>query len=233
LGWVWLPGNVYSPAWVEMRENDSYIAWAPVPPGVYIVNDAVPVTVINEDRYTVVEKKSFIEPSVYKYRYQVVENKNKIMIKEMTKTDGVMIKNKTVINKGPDVASIEKVTGKKIEQVKIKKVGKKEEAGLSGTNLAVFTPEIKKSKEVKNKPVSKPGKTVQYQDAKKITKEGSKEFEKEQKKEEKEVKKEQKKEEKELKKEQKKEEKKENKHENKEGKKENGKKDNGKDKGKK
>lgn len=192
LGWVWLPGKVWSPAWVEWRENEDYIAWAPVPPGVYIQNDAITQTTLNENRYTIVEKKQFIEPSVYKYRYQYVENKNKIMIKEMTKTDGVIIKNKTVINKGPEVSVIEKKSGKKIEQIKIKKTGKKEDAVSTATEIGVYTPELKKTAEVKKEPVSKPEKRVSYKDAKKITKEEKgelKEKDKELKKEEKEMKK--------------------------------------------
>lgn len=171
LGYVWLPGKTWSPAWVEMRENQDYVAWAPIPPGTYLEGEKISQTQINENRYTIVEKKQFIEPSVYKYRYQNVENKNKIMIKEMTKTEGVMVKNKTVINKGPDVADIEKHTGKKIETVKIDKAGKKEDAGYKGNVINIFNPELKKSSEAKKEPVSKPEKLVSYKDAKKITKE--------------------------------------------------------------
>lgn len=210
LGWVWLPGRVWAPAWVDWREDADYVAWAPVPPGTYIVNDAISVTQVNENRYTIVEKKRFIEPSVYKYRYQYVENKNKIMIKEMTKTDGVIVKNKTVINKGPEVGSIEKASGKKIEQVKIKRVDNKNSVGLADNTISIYTPPMKKVSNAKKEPVSKPPKLVAYKDAKKITKEEKeslKEKEKEQKKEEKELKKEEKKGEKEGKKEQKKEEK--------------------------
>jgi hypothetical protein len=210
LGWVWLPGKVWSPAWVEMRENDDYVAWAPVPPGTYIEKDVIIQQNINENRYTIVEKKQFIEPSVYKYRYQYVENKNKIMIKEMKKTDGIMVKNKTVINKGPEVGSIEKSTGKKIEQVKIKKVGKKEEVNSTTDAISIYTPEFKQVKEVKKEPVTKPEKIVSYKDAKKITKEEQNELkdeDKQQKQEDKEIKKQQKNEEKELKKEEKKEQK--------------------------
>ncbi len=239
LGWVWLPGKTYSPAWVDWRQNDDYVAWAPVPPGTYIENDAVNVKEqINENRYTIVEKKNMTEPSVYKYRYQYVENKNKIMIKEMTKTDGVMIKEKTVINKGPDVSDIEKKSGKKIETVKIKKVKTKEESGITKEGINVFTPELKKSKEKKNEPVSKPEKLVSYKDAKKITKEEKEELkkedkeqkkeEKEMKKEEKELKKEEKQEQKDMKKEQKqeqKEQKKEDKQQKKEDKQDKEKKD--------
>lgn len=31
-GWVWMPDNVWAPAWVEWRYNDDYIGWAPLPP---------------------------------------------------------------------------------------------------------------------------------------------------------------------------------------------------------
>jgi hypothetical protein len=176
LGWVWLPGKVWSPAWVEWRENPEYVAWAPVPPGTYIENNTVNVTTLNENRFTIVEKKHFIEPSVYKYRYQYVENKNKIMIKEMTKTDGVTIKNRTVIDKGPDVASIEKASGKKVEKVKINKTKNKGEEGYKEGEISVFTPDFKTTKEVKKEPVTKPEKLVSYKDAKKITKEEKKEL---------------------------------------------------------
>ena len=31
-GWVWMPDNVWAPAWVEWRYNDYYIGWSPLPP---------------------------------------------------------------------------------------------------------------------------------------------------------------------------------------------------------
>jgi hypothetical protein len=33
-GWVWVPGNQWGPAWVAWRSTDTYIGWAPLPPGV-------------------------------------------------------------------------------------------------------------------------------------------------------------------------------------------------------
>jgi len=186
LGWVWLPGRVWSPAWVEWREDDNYIAWAPVPPSVYIVDNVLSPVVIHDDRYVIVDKRHFIEPSVYKYRYSYKENKNKIMIKEMTKVDGVMIKNKTVINKGPDPFNIEKVTGKKIETVKINKVKNKNDDKYTASEINVYTPEFKKSKgKDKKESVSKPDKYVPYTDAESVSKQKGKDEEKGIKKEEK------------------------------------------------
>jgi hypothetical protein len=31
-GWIWIPDNVWAPAWVEWRYDDDYIGWAPLPP---------------------------------------------------------------------------------------------------------------------------------------------------------------------------------------------------------
>ncbi|HEX9614589.1 MAG TPA: DUF6600 domain-containing protein, partial [Bacteroidota bacterium] len=31
-GWIWIPDDVWGPAWVEWRYNDSHIGWAPLPP---------------------------------------------------------------------------------------------------------------------------------------------------------------------------------------------------------
>jgi hypothetical protein len=33
LGWVWVPGSVWAPAWVAWRTGGDWIGWAPLPPG--------------------------------------------------------------------------------------------------------------------------------------------------------------------------------------------------------
>ncbi len=35
LGWVWVPGTRWSPAWVTWRTGGGYVGWAPMPPGSY------------------------------------------------------------------------------------------------------------------------------------------------------------------------------------------------------
>jgi uncharacterized protein DUF6600 len=198
MGWVWLPGDVWAPAWVEWRENPDYIAWTPAPPGTYIVNNVFSAPVIDDDdRYVVVEKKYFVEPAVYKYsyKYQYKENKNKIMIKEMTKTDGIMVKEKIVINKGPDVTVIERITGKKIEPVKINRVSSPGDVKYTSTQINTYAPKLMKVKsveKVKNTPVSKPSKFRTAGEVKKTKQEKKESGETKEKKENKEIKKEEK-----------------------------------------
>lgn len=184
-GWLWVPGRVWAPAWVDWKQNDSYVAWAPVPPSVYIVDNTINVPPIDEDRYVIVEKKYFAQPQLYKYMYK--ENKNKIMIKEMTKTNGIMIINKTIINKGPEVTDIEKYWGKKIEIVNVNRVKVKNDSKYSDKEYYVYTPVFTKVKNSKNvrTPVYQPKSYKKYEERKEIKSKG-----KEYKKEEKEVKKE-------------------------------------------
>src|SRR5437773_2233500 len=32
IGWVWVPGDEWAPAWVSWRKNNDYVGWAPLPP---------------------------------------------------------------------------------------------------------------------------------------------------------------------------------------------------------
>src|SRR3954470_1830819 len=32
VGWVWVPGDEWAPAWVSWRKSDDYVGWAPLPP---------------------------------------------------------------------------------------------------------------------------------------------------------------------------------------------------------
>lgn len=162
VGWVWVPGRVWSPAWVDWKQDDEYVAWSPLPPGSYIVNDQIINPPLYDDRYVVVEKRYFVEPELYKYH--VVENKKKIIIQELRKVDGVMVVNHRVINKGPEVSVIESVLGVPIPIVKINTVTTYSSIGYSDNVIHTYTPEFKKFKVDKNinKPVRKPVKFVSY-----------------------------------------------------------------------
>jgi hypothetical protein len=39
-GWVWVPGNVWAPAWVAWRSTGDYYGWAPLPPGASVLGAA-------------------------------------------------------------------------------------------------------------------------------------------------------------------------------------------------
>ncbi len=140
LGWTWMPGRVWSPAWVDWKEDDNNIAWAPLPPSTYIVNNNIINPVISDDNYIIVEKKNFVQPEVYKYMYK--ENRNIIMIKEMRRREGVIVRNNVVYNMGPDITLIRQVTNLPLEPVKIQWVTNRGDVKINSAGYTVYNPEF-------------------------------------------------------------------------------------------
>ncbi|MEO6695427.1 MAG: DUF6600 domain-containing protein [Ignavibacteria bacterium] len=168
LGWVWVPGRVWAPSWVDWKENEDQISWAPIPPSVNIVSNTIQVPVIPQSNYITAEKRNFFEPAIYKYSYKYHENKNKIMIKEMTKISGVMVVNNTIINKGPNVLVIEQLANREAGIFKVIKVKSRNEINNNGEVLNVYVPQFRKyktSEKVKSI-ISKPEKFVNFETAK-------------------------------------------------------------------
>lgn len=164
VGWVWVPGRVWSPAWVDWRQNDNYIAWSPLAPGIYITDNRIIEPVIYEDRYVIVENRYFIEPQIYRYKYDYKVNKNKIKVKEMYWVDGVTVVDHRVINRGPEISVIENVLGTQIPVTPINHVHTINAAGYKNNVIHTYSPEFREFKVEKyiNKPVRKPVKFVSY-----------------------------------------------------------------------
>jgi hypothetical protein len=58
-GWVWVPGTVWAPSWVEWRYGGGYVGWVPMgPPGV----------AFGESRWVFVGEQNFGAPAVWGYR---------------------------------------------------------------------------------------------------------------------------------------------------------------------
>ncbi len=157
LGWVWVPGRVWAPAWVEWRVSDDCIGWAPLPPTVYIVNNVISPCVIHEDRFIFVEQRHFCDPFVYKHSFFYKGHEDRIRFKEMTKINGVMVRDNKVINGGPEIGHIEKITGKKFNPVKVNRVDNIHNTKYAGGEINSYSPHFSKTRETDRKEtVSKP-----------------------------------------------------------------------------
>lgn len=154
VGWVWVPGRVWSPAWVDWRTDDDYVAWTPVPPGIYIADDRVMHPYTYEDRYVVVEKRYFMHPHIYKHKHK----KSKILVTQLTPVPGITVINNTIFNQGPQLHVIQTYYPQPIETVKIKKVKHYQKIGYYDHVIHTYSPKFKKFKHKKNifKPVRKP-----------------------------------------------------------------------------
>jgi hypothetical protein len=126
-GWYWVPQTRWAPAWVSWHHGGGYVGWAPLSP-----SGRVDVRILSPRAFVFVEERRFLEPI---RPTTVVVNTTTII-------------NKTVINKGPPAAAIEKVTGHKIQPVQVRELRHKEEAPVAGQQRIVAPASEKKDKQV-------------------------------------------------------------------------------------
>ncbi|MCX6163002.1 MAG: hypothetical protein NTV87_16915 [Ignavibacteriae bacterium] len=192
-GWMWLPGRVWAPAWVDWRQNDRYVSWAPLPPSVYLNNGVMSIPVIDNSNYMIVNRQYFLEPSVYTYNNVYYDDGSRILVSGFTGTDGIVIVNNSIFNRGPDVNIIQQIYGRPVELVKIQHVRNFNDVRYSGSEYYVYAPGFKKYKSKNNKifTINEPKSYKKYNEwkVKEFIKE-EKEIRKEIKKEEKEIRKE-------------------------------------------
>jgi hypothetical protein len=197
-GWLWVPGRVWAPAWVDWRQNDQFVSWAPLPPSQYVVNNTMNAPVINDNNYIIVEKRYFLEPEIYKYRDVYYSDGDRILASGFNPIDGIVVVNNTIVNRGPAVNIFETILGRPVELVRIQSVRNYNEIRYTNSEYYVYKHGFKrfKNKDKKWFTVNEPKsykKHSEWKDRKQDEKEYKKEvkeYNKELKKEEKEIKKE-------------------------------------------
>jgi hypothetical protein len=120
-GWVWVPETVWAPAWVSWRSGGGYVGWAPLPPerrgGVSVSVTIAPAAFCFVDEH---QLRDPVRPTTVIVNNTTIINKTVVI----TKTK---IVNKVVVNEGPRVDEVERVTGRQIKPVAIADLRDKEE----------------------------------------------------------------------------------------------------------
>src|SRR5437016_5242025 len=106
IGWVWVPGNQWAPAWVSWRKSNDYVGWAPLPPearfdqhtGIHNWSDSY--YDIGPDQYCFVSTREFgaqrIESAL------VPPERNVTIVNQTTNVTNITYNNTTVVNEGPN-----------------------------------------------------------------------------------------------------------------------------------
>jgi len=124
VGWVWVPGSHWGPAWVSWRNGGGYCGWAPLPPGpggveVVEVNQA-DVEEIPPTTYVFCEERYVTAPRVYERC--VPPERNITIINRTTNITNITIVNNHVVNKSWNVTRIQQATGRTVRPVQIHEV---------------------------------------------------------------------------------------------------------------
>jgi hypothetical protein len=59
-GWIWIPNDEWGPAWVNWRQGDNFVGWAPTPPDEFVDDDES-----YADSYMFVRAGDLMAPEVY------------------------------------------------------------------------------------------------------------------------------------------------------------------------
>src|SRR5438445_2368391 len=104
IGWVWVPGDEWAPAWVSWRKSNDYVGWAPLPPearfdrGTGIHNWSDNYYDIGPDQYCFVATREFgaqrIESTI------VPSERNVTIVNQTTNVTNITYNNTTIVNGG-------------------------------------------------------------------------------------------------------------------------------------
>lgn len=118
-GWVWIPGEIWAPSWVVFRTSPQYIGWYPVPPGFSV---GISMEFGSPSNFVYVSSRDFLAPRL---RGSIIPpERTNVFVSNTTVVNNIVIQNNIVINRGPDVASIERATGHAVRRQSIDQVAR-------------------------------------------------------------------------------------------------------------
>jgi hypothetical protein len=118
LGWIWVPGTTWAPAWVTFRTGPDFIGWAPVAPGFSIgVSFGAPAPVSS---FLFVSTRDFAAPRIR--QYVVPADRRDTIIQRTTIVNNLTVQNNVVVNRGPEVRTIEQASGRTFRPEPIERV---------------------------------------------------------------------------------------------------------------
>jgi len=142
VGWFWVPGSRWAPAWVSWRESDDYLAWAPMPPAYDGgINVNVSIGTVPDYYWQVVPSRSFLSDDLQR---QIVRDRNRqrpILERSRALGNTTITNNNVVVNNVVNVTYVEEKTQEKVVERKIAKAKDAKAAGkVEGDAVEIFQP---------------------------------------------------------------------------------------------
>lgn len=144
MGWFWVPGTVWGPAWVFWRTSDLYFGWAPLPPGLDfdMRNGFRSRRYDIPDRFWIfVEGRNFFERDLY--RRAIPFERNTTIIRNTVMNDRIVLRNSRVINEGIDPGVVRRLTGQTVERFSLRDARQAGPDQVSGGEVRIFRPNVR------------------------------------------------------------------------------------------
>ena len=125
VGWVWVPGTEWGPAWVSWRRSERHVGWAPLPPDAEFRHSVGFSTRVDADydigptNYSFVTVRNFGAPRL---RTVIIEPRENItIIRQTTNITRITYVNNIVYNEGPQYDVISRESAQPIRRLKLER----------------------------------------------------------------------------------------------------------------
>lgn len=154
LGWFWVPGTVWGPAWVAWRWGNSYVGWAALPPG----DDFMPGRGFGRRNFDVprhywnfVRGQEFMDPRLDRW---IVPPERNVSIINYTQFDvNIHVRGDHVINDGPGAGQVGRAANQPIERRQLKDAGRPGQDRVEASDVVLFRPALKQKETAKPREV--------------------------------------------------------------------------------
>ena len=141
VGWFWVPGTTWGPAWVSWRYNDLYCGWAPLPPG-YEFEEGVgfrALSINTPGRFWIfVQAPHFLD---YDIRSRALPyERNMTIINNTTVYNNIHVRNDRVVNEGIGLNDIRRLTKRDVPRYTLRDVERPGQTRISGHEIQMYRP---------------------------------------------------------------------------------------------
>ncbi len=149
VGWVWVPGEEWAPAWVSWRTSKENVGWAPLPPEARferktgIKKWADSYYDIDADEYVFIPNEDIGAENVG--RSVIPVERNVTIVNQTTNVTNITYNNTTIVNEGPNYDELRSRSRRPVERLRLEREYDIEEESnpqstVRGGVLAIMTP---------------------------------------------------------------------------------------------
>ncbi len=144
MGWYWVPGTTWGPAWVSWRGNDQYTGWAPLQPGIEIrvgmdfgsLSINIPLR-----SWNFLQTSHFMDSDVN--RYSLPYERNSTLFNYTNDRNNYGFRNDRIYNGGIGVDIVQRATRRNVTQYRIQDARRPGAARLAGRDLQIYRPNLR------------------------------------------------------------------------------------------
>jgi len=165
IGWVWVPGDEWAPAWVSWRKSDDYVGWAPLPPEATFDRRAGIHQWADNNYDLGPEEYAFVSTNEFGSRRMeqtvVPEERNVTIVSQTTNVTSITYNNTMIVNQGPSYEDLSRRSRQPIERLHLERgaqvEGDNPRAIVRGEIISMPAPSIA--------PAQRPGRPARVKEA--------------------------------------------------------------------